>query len=270
MATCDPQTLITDGKCFSLSCLTPDQQRIARLQLLCEIKDALSGGGGGGVTSIIAGSGISVDQATGDVTVTATGGGSPVDIYWFDGNTFGNSTINIDLVAATPWTDITPVLTGWSGAVTAALLAAIVAGKKIEFAIYAETNLTNSGVLTMFGNAEIALGGSGAGDGTNFPPRVYGNVGTNVNAISDASAAYAISQQTDFTTSNSVLIGQSGSSVNASGTANFTNLGNSPAQKVDAGFLAIFDGKIYINPNLTNTSVATLTIYSFRVTILNP
>ena len=32
-------------------------------------------GGGGGVTSIIAGDGISVDQATGDVTVTATGGG---------------------------------------------------------------------------------------------------------------------------------------------------------------------------------------------------
>lgn len=34
-----------------------------------------SGGGGGGVTSIIAGSGISVDQTTGDVTITATGGG---------------------------------------------------------------------------------------------------------------------------------------------------------------------------------------------------
>ena len=32
-------------------------------------------GGGGGVTSIIAGTGISVDQATGDVTVSATGGG---------------------------------------------------------------------------------------------------------------------------------------------------------------------------------------------------
>ena len=31
--------------------------------------------GGGGVTSIIAGSGISVDQSTGDVTITATGGG---------------------------------------------------------------------------------------------------------------------------------------------------------------------------------------------------
>ena len=36
-------------------------------------------GGGGGVTSIIAGAGISVDQATGDVTVTATGGGGAVD-----------------------------------------------------------------------------------------------------------------------------------------------------------------------------------------------
>ena len=32
-------------------------------------------GGGGGVTSIIAGTGIAVDQATGAVTVTATGGG---------------------------------------------------------------------------------------------------------------------------------------------------------------------------------------------------
>ena len=37
--------------------------------------DQTGGGGGGGVTSIIAGAGISVDQATGDVTVTATGGG---------------------------------------------------------------------------------------------------------------------------------------------------------------------------------------------------
>lgn len=71
MSTCDPQELITSGKCFSGNCLTLDQQRIARLQLLCEIKN----NGGGGVTSIIAGDGISVDQSTGDVTVTATGGG---------------------------------------------------------------------------------------------------------------------------------------------------------------------------------------------------
>lgn len=35
-----------------------------------------SGGGGGGVTSIIAGSGITVSGATGDVTVTATGTGT--------------------------------------------------------------------------------------------------------------------------------------------------------------------------------------------------
>lgn len=47
MANCDPQTLITDGKCFSGACLTPDQQDIARLQLLCEIA---AGGGGGGAT----------------------------------------------------------------------------------------------------------------------------------------------------------------------------------------------------------------------------
>ena len=37
--------------------------------------DGGSGEGGGGVTSIIAGDGISVDQATGDVTITNTGGG---------------------------------------------------------------------------------------------------------------------------------------------------------------------------------------------------
>ncbi len=72
MASCDVQTLITDGKCFSGACLTPDQQRIALLQLLCQISEA-GGGGGGGVTSAIAGDGISVDQATGAVTITNTG-----------------------------------------------------------------------------------------------------------------------------------------------------------------------------------------------------
>ena len=34
------------------------------------------GGGAAGVSSIIAGTGISVDQATGNVTITNTGGGS--------------------------------------------------------------------------------------------------------------------------------------------------------------------------------------------------
>ena len=64
---CDPQTLITDGKCFSGNCLTLDQQRIARLQLLCEIVNNATGG----VTSITAGAGITVDAATGDVTISA-------------------------------------------------------------------------------------------------------------------------------------------------------------------------------------------------------
>ena len=40
-----------------------------------------TGGGTAGVSSIIAGAGISVDQATGDVTVTATGGGGGATAY---------------------------------------------------------------------------------------------------------------------------------------------------------------------------------------------
>ena len=47
------------------------------------------GEGGGGVTSIIAGSGISVDQSTGDVTITATtttGGGGGIGEAPLDGN----------------------------------------------------------------------------------------------------------------------------------------------------------------------------------------
>ena len=42
--------------------------------------EEINAGGGGGVTSIIAGDGISVDQSTGDVTVTATGGGTTGEI----------------------------------------------------------------------------------------------------------------------------------------------------------------------------------------------
>jgi hypothetical protein len=37
MTGCDVQTLLTEGKCFSGACLTPDQQRIIIMQLLCEI-----------------------------------------------------------------------------------------------------------------------------------------------------------------------------------------------------------------------------------------
>jgi hypothetical protein len=41
---------------------------------------ALNGGGGGGVTSIIAGTGISIDQPTGAVTITNTGGGGGTNL----------------------------------------------------------------------------------------------------------------------------------------------------------------------------------------------
>ncbi len=70
MATCNPQTLMDSAACFA--CLPEDVKQTIKLQLLCEILNA-GGGGGGGVTSIIAGDGISVDQATGDVTVSLTG-----------------------------------------------------------------------------------------------------------------------------------------------------------------------------------------------------
>ncbi len=49
------------------------------------------GGGGSGVSSIIAGAGISVDQATGDVTVTATGTAGNADAAFT--NNSGNTTI---------------------------------------------------------------------------------------------------------------------------------------------------------------------------------
>jgi hypothetical protein len=39
-------------------------------------------GGGGGVTSIIAGDGISVDQPTGNVTITSTGGGTNLGLTY--------------------------------------------------------------------------------------------------------------------------------------------------------------------------------------------
>ena len=62
---------MSQAGCFS--CLSPSEKQTLVLQLLCEI--ASNPPPVGGVTSIIAGTGIFVDQATGDVTVTATGGG---------------------------------------------------------------------------------------------------------------------------------------------------------------------------------------------------
>ncbi len=49
-------------------------------------------GGGGGVTSIIAGSGISVDQPTGDVTISADGGGTVSSVFGRTGSVVGEAT----------------------------------------------------------------------------------------------------------------------------------------------------------------------------------
>ena len=67
MATCDPNEVIQ--ACWA--CRSPQELQAAMVGLLCDIS---AGGGGGGVTSITAGTGISVDAATGAVTVTNTSG----------------------------------------------------------------------------------------------------------------------------------------------------------------------------------------------------
>lgn len=77
MAECDPQELMSEAACFA--CLSPSDKATLALQLLCEIANAAPPVGG--VTSIIAGAGISVDQATGDVTVTNTGLQDPEPLW---------------------------------------------------------------------------------------------------------------------------------------------------------------------------------------------
>jgi hypothetical protein len=63
-------TLYTSGQNFDLNCATFNINGIPYSP----------GGGGGGVTDIQAGSGISVNQNTGSVTITNTGGGGVTDI----------------------------------------------------------------------------------------------------------------------------------------------------------------------------------------------
>ena len=55
-----------------------------------------TGGGGGGVTSIVAGTGITINQATGAVTITATGGGAGFDqtLNTTDDVIFNDVTVN--------------------------------------------------------------------------------------------------------------------------------------------------------------------------------
>jgi hypothetical protein len=58
------------------------------------------GGGGGGVTSIIAGPGITIDQSTGDVTVETTNDNSPggefPQMQYNDSGVFGGATMTFD------------------------------------------------------------------------------------------------------------------------------------------------------------------------------
>lgn len=57
----------------------PPSSEVGLLRRICNNLALIAegGGGGGGVTSILAGSGISVDQPTGAVTVSATGMSGP-------------------------------------------------------------------------------------------------------------------------------------------------------------------------------------------------
>lgn len=108
------------------------------------VESGSSSGGGGvaGVSSIIAGNGISVDQATGDVTVTATGSGGTGAV-----SSVNNKTGDVVLT--------TNDLTNNSGFITDAGVTKIVAG----------TNVTISGD----GTGEVTInstGSTGGGDVT--------------------------------------------------------------------------------------------------------
>lgn len=119
-------------------------------------------GGGGGVTSIIAGTGISVNQSTGDVTITATGSGSGSIgrvAQSFATGTAGSGTTetisNSVLIPANTFAagDVIEIYTQWnSGATT-------VAGNCV-FSMWFNTSnsLTGAvGVNSFFGGSSQAL-----------------------------------------------------------------------------------------------------------------
>jgi len=62
---------------------------------------------GAGVTYITAGSGISVDQNTGNVTITATGGGGGGETYWAQNATGINTTSNVGIGTTTASSTLT-------------------------------------------------------------------------------------------------------------------------------------------------------------------
>lgn len=75
MATCDPQTLLQDAKCFVP--LPADQRQAIMVQLLCEI---LQGGGTGGTCIVcLEGSAAPTDPATCPCSIAYNGLGQ----FWF-------------------------------------------------------------------------------------------------------------------------------------------------------------------------------------------
>lgn len=170
MAECNVQTLLKAGKCFSRSCLSDDSQRVIRLQLLCEI---LAASGDGGVTSIIAGDGISVDQATGDVTVSATG--LPVTNVFFKELTSPATWAKSDFTN-NAFKDFTSYFApfGLDATAESQIAAALTAGKQIRFFGFGTINVTlgsaQGGAYEMFHfgfNPFATIGGS-----ESFLPRI--------------------------------------------------------------------------------------------------
>jgi len=68
MATCNYQSLLNNAACFN--CLSPGEQDILELQLLCEILNAGGTGGGGNTSGIQGGQG---NYGGGQPTFTPTG-----------------------------------------------------------------------------------------------------------------------------------------------------------------------------------------------------
>lgn len=92
---CDIDALLLDGACYT--CLTPKQQQLVRIALLCSVSEALGGGGGGGGGStgfVTRGTGspegivtggaflIYIDQTPGDVHLYVFVGTSGLNTGW--------------------------------------------------------------------------------------------------------------------------------------------------------------------------------------------
>jgi hypothetical protein len=149
MAECDPQELMSQAGCFA--CLSPSEKQTLVLQLLCEI--ASNPPPVGGVTSIIAGDGISVDQATGDVTVTASNLSPYVD-FWYSASTTVVATTN-----GLPVDDTIPQITEGAELISVSVTPNSASNKlKITVSGWFSTNaIGNIGLAVFVGSAANAV-----------------------------------------------------------------------------------------------------------------